>query len=89
MRLGVDERCVARKGLRLKRLGDSWNVERLIGAAIAIGSAVGSREQDEESAGGYPDGRRPGAFARRTIQNWPSSALGPYIDGTGTSFNRR
>ena len=59
---------------------DDRDIEGLIGRAIPVAGAVGGGDQNE-------DGRAEPELP--TDQKVPSSALGPYIDGSGTSCMRR
>ena len=80
--LRVDDDRVARKRGGVFRADDGRHVGRLVGDAVAVPRAVGRRKQDERDEAGeqaWDDLQKFGA----------SSALGPYIAGTGTSFRRR
>ena len=63
---------------------DDGNVEGLIGDAVAIARAVRGSGQEEQEASCDVEPGLPQPYQRP-----PSSALGPYVDGTGTSSKRR
>jgi len=63
-------------------MDDGRNIGRLVGNAIAVSRPVGRGKQDESDEAGEK--------AWNDLQKFgTSSALGPYIAGTGTSFSRR
>ena len=74
----VDQRRVARKERGVYRAGDDGDVEGLVGDAVAVARTIRGRKQDE---GDGADGK--------SRQKDGSSAVGPYVAGTGTSSNRR
>ena len=74
------------KAAGFERADDDGNVERLVGAAVAIAGAVGRGERAR--TGRPPRGprrRRPALL----VHIWPSSALGRRSTGRGTSCSRR
>ncbi len=74
----VDQRAVTRKQRGVERAGDDRDVKRLVGDTGAVAGAVRGCKQDEgDGAGG------------KSCQNDGSSAVGPYVAGTGTSSRRR
>jgi hypothetical protein len=81
--LRVDERSIARKRVGIDGVGNNWNIERLIGDAVAVASAVRGGKQEEDDASAHPGQRLPRrsrqakAGPSGACQRLPSSALGP------------
>ena len=85
--LRANERRIMRKRGGILRQHDGRHVRRLIGHAVAIARAIRRREHDEHHETQQGEG---GSGKGETVQKFgASSALGPYIAGTGTSFRRR
>jgi len=80
--LRADERCVAREGRRVLRKHDCGHVSSPVRDAVSIPGAISGRQ--------YQEGEEACDNCCGESQKFgASSALGPYMAGTGTSFSRR